>query len=62
MAGRSGRAGVSRGQEGGKAVKGVDKACGESFLIIPVSVLLYPRTSCHTANFSFGTFLYSQHE
>ena len=38
MAGRSGRAGVSRGQEGGKSTEGVDTACGESFLIIPVSV------------------------
>lgn len=37
MAGRSGRAGVSRGQEGGKTAEGVDTACGESFLIIPVS-------------------------
>lgn len=36
MAGRSGRAGVSRGEEGGKAVQGVDTARGESFLILPV--------------------------
>lgn len=36
MAGRSGRAGVSRGEEGGKAAREVDTACGESFLIIPV--------------------------
>lgn len=45
MAGRSGRAGVSRGEEGrggGKSADGVradDKAaCGESFLILPVRV------------------------
>ncbi|CAM9144280.1 unnamed protein product [Scytosiphon promiscuus] len=38
MAGRSGRAGVSRGEEGGKAARGVDTASGESFLIIPKNV------------------------
>ncbi|CAM9118141.1 unnamed protein product, partial [Hapterophycus canaliculatus] len=38
MAGRSGRAGVSRGEEGGKAAREVDTACGESFLIIPKNV------------------------
>lgn len=38
MAGRSGRAGVSRGEDGGKAAQGVDTACGESFLILPVSM------------------------
>ncbi|CAM9598989.1 unnamed protein product, partial [Ectocarpus sp. 12 AP-2014] len=38
MAGRSGRAGVSRGEEGGKAVQGVDTARGESFLILPKNV------------------------
>lgn len=37
MAGRSGRAGVSRGEDGGKAAQGIDTACGESFLILPVS-------------------------
>lgn len=36
MAGRSGRAGVLRGEEGGKAAAAVDIASGESFLIIPV--------------------------
>lgn len=38
MAGRSGRAGVSRGEDSGRAAQGVDTACGESFLILPVSL------------------------
>eukprot|EP00752_Nemacystus_decipiens_P002246 g2129.t1 len=38
MAGRSGRAGVSRGEDGDKAAQGVGTACGESFLILPKHV------------------------
>lgn len=40
MAGRSGRAGVCRGNEGGEAAQGIDAAGGESFLILPVRFVL----------------------
>ncbi len=46
MAGRSGRAGVSRGgEEGAKSVVGADAACGESFLILPVRVPVMNQSS-----------------
>lgn len=36
MAGRSGRAGVSRGEEGAAAVGSTKTTCGESFLLLGV--------------------------
>lgn len=41
MAGRSGRAGVSRGEKGKSADESVKIGTGESFLILPVRVCLY---------------------
>lgn len=40
MAGRSGRAGVSRGKKGTLADQSVNTGAGESFLILPVKVYL----------------------
>lgn len=45
MAGRSGRAGVARGESGGSAAEGVNTACGESFLFISVSLRSIPNST-----------------